>query len=105
MVDDSGGKPPPIIHYLSSVYVMRGGYFPYLELMGCFVFFTIIDVIKNVYPIFEILFYYLYPCDEPNDFVLSIFIFMERVKNYCKCFVFLQSITIFASYNLKIFIN
>ena len=42
--------------------------------------FTIIDVIKNVYPIFEILFYYSYPCDEPNDFVLSIFIFMERVK-------------------------
>ena len=80
MVDDSGGKPPPIIHYLSSVYVMRGGYFHFLELMGCFVFFTIIDVIKNVYPIFEILFYYSYPCDEPNDFVLSIFIFMERVK-------------------------
>ena len=79
-MDDSGGKPPPIIHCLSSVYVVRGGYFPFLELMGCFVFFTIIDVIKNVYPIFEILFYYSYPCDEPNDFVLSIFIFMERVK-------------------------
>jgi hypothetical protein len=39
MVDDSGGKPPPIIHYLSSVYMMRGGYLPFLELMGCFVSF------------------------------------------------------------------
>ena len=52
MVDDSGGKPPPIIHYLSSAYVVRGGYFPFLELMGFFVFSTIIDVIKNVYLIF-----------------------------------------------------
>ena len=51
-MDDSGGKPPPIIHCLSSVYVVRGGYFPFLELMGCFVFSTIIDVIKNVYLIF-----------------------------------------------------
>ena len=39
MVDDSGGKPPPIIHYLSSAYVVRGVHFPFLELMGYFVSF------------------------------------------------------------------
>ena len=104
IVDDSGGEPPPVIYYISVAYVMRGGYFPFLELMEYFVFFVIIDVI-NIYSIFEILFHYLYSCNEPNNFVCPFFLFYAKSKKYCKCFVFLQNFSIFASYNLKIFIN
>ena len=67
-MDDSGGEPPLIICYLSVAYVMRGGYFPFLKLLGYFVFFVIIDVIY-IYSIFEIIFHYLYSCNEPNNFV------------------------------------